>query len=804
LLDDTSVAARLAARLQERGAAVVRVSRPQELTLPCDGVICLGALDADGFPDQPERALEAACKPVLELVQAAPVTPLLVLVTRGAQRALSGDRLLSPFQAALWGLGRSIAVERPELATLLIDADPARPARTADEILDAIMSSGREGQLAYRDGARLVARLERARIARDELPRLRSEGCYLITGGLGALGLHAARELASAGARDIALLARREPNDEQRAQLAALEAGGVRMQLLRGDVADRAELEAALSSLSMPLRGVIHTAGVLDDALLGQQTWESFRRVLSAKVLGALQLRALTRRLSLDFTVHYSSTAGLFGAAGQANYAAANACLDALAALERGEGRRTSSVAFGAWRGSGMAARQVGTSQGAFGALTPDEGRAALRHVLRSAGSGASTLAFTKLRAHRLSRALGPGRPTWLDGLVGSADGSANPLRAELAALAPDARQHRIGELLRVELRRALGLAHDEPLPGDAELTSLGVDSLLAIQVPQLLGGLFGLSFGSTLLRDHPTLDALGRHIAQGLSPHAEPASAPSVLVLKRAAQRSPLVCLGGAPGDALYLGALARHLPPEQPLYALEAPGLDGRGDPLETVEAIAAHQLAALDREGVRGPYLLAGHSFGGFVAFEMARQVRIRGEQVALVALLDSVGVAWSDAQLPLDEGWVASELARVLFYTVGERHPDLTFAELEVMAPFERVLRLVGHGADSELARPLARRLLAVMKANLEAMVRYRVSDYRGEMHLFRAREPLDGVLSGQFTYGSERDLGWHAASGAQVIVHDVPGNHFSMMGEPHVRSLAGALSRVLGLAREAAE
>ena len=221
-------------------------------------------------------------------------------------------------------------------------------------------------------------------------------------------------------------------------------------------------------------------------------------------------------------------------------------------------------------------------------------------------------------------------------------------------------------------------------------------------------------------------------------------------------------------------------------------------------TAPEMAEELHALLQAAEVPGPYVLAGHSFGGFVAFEMARQLRAAGEPVGLVALLDSVGVDWNHAELPFRDDWVAGELARVLFYTVGDRHPGLAWDDLAALPPAERVLRLVGSGEASEVARPLAARLVAVMKANLEAMVRYRPGVVDADLHLFRAREQLDGVLTGQFTVSDAPDLGWGAHSGGAVHVHPVAGNHFSMMGEPHVRALAAAVSSVLDrlLPREA--
>jgi thioesterase domain-containing protein len=578
----------------------------------------------------------------------------------------------------------------------------------------------------------------------------------------------------------------------------------------RADVADRAALARVVAAVAPPLGGLVHAAGVLDDGVLGQQTWSRFLRVLAPKLLGALHLRALTRHLPLDFSWFFSSSAGLLGAAGQGNYAAANAALDALAELERGEGRPTTSIAWGAWAGTGMAARRAsstgngsGSDGGAFAALDPDDGRAALVALLSRRAP--AVVAVTRARWRRLARTIPGGRvPRWLSSLCGAADAAPaarSSLAAELAALEPTARAGRIATLLRAELRAALGLGEHEPIAGDADLASFGVDSLVAIQVPQLLSERFGLPLPSTLVNEARTLDALTATLSARLGgERAAAATAPGLLVLRRAPARLPLLCVGGAPGDALYLGELSRHLPADQPFYGLQAPGLDGRAAPLATIEEIAAHHLAEAAGAGVGEPYLLAGHSFGGFVAYEMARQLRARGATVALVALLDSVGVGWNDAALPFDEDWVAGELARVLLYTNGARQgvqPD----ELAALPPKERVRRLVGSGEDTALARQLVDRLVAVKKANLEAMVRYRPRRLDVDLHLFRARDRLDSVLAGQFDYPDARDLGWGAHTDGRVHIHEVPGNHFTMVAAPHVQALAAALGALLPVTGE---
>jgi thioesterase domain-containing protein len=443
-----------------------------------------------------------------------------------------------------------------------------------------------------------------------------------------------------------------------------------------------------------------------------------------------------------------------------------------------------------------MAARSgAARDGGSFAALAPDEGRAALSALLRRGTP--SHVAVAKVHWQRLERATAR-PPRWLSSLVGSSeDPASSAVAGELAALAPTARAERIAALLRAELRAALGLAADEPIAGDADLASFGVDSLVAIQVPQLLSQRFGVPLPSTLVSERRTLDALTAALVDRLGPSpgaAVAAPPPGVLLLRAAPARQPLLCVGGAPGDALYLGELARHLPAAQPFYGLQAPGLDG-GAPLATIEEIAAHHLAAARAAGVRAPWLLAGHSFGGFVAFEMARQLRAGGEDVALLALLDSVGVGWNDAPLPFAEDWVAAELARVLHYVNGPRL-GLDADALAALPPQGRIRRLVGSGEDTALAQTLVPRLIAVMKANVEAMVRYRPGRVDVDLHLFRARAPLDAVLTGQFDYPDARDLGWGAHSDGRVHVYDVPGNHFTMVAAPHVEALAAALVAVL--------
>jgi NAD(P)-dependent dehydrogenase (short-subunit alcohol dehydrogenase family) len=188
---------------------------------------------------------------------------------------------------------------------------------------------------------------------------VRADGRYLITGGLGGLGLAVARWLVAQGARHLALVGRRRPSAATLDTIGALEQAGVEVLVLQADIACEADVErvfATLRAAGPALRGVIHAAGVLDDGMLGQQTWERFTPVLAPKLAGAWLLDQATRTLPLDFFVLFSSSSALLGAAGQANYAAANAALDALAQRRRAAGLPALSVNWGAWDEVGMVA----------------------------------------------------------------------------------------------------------------------------------------------------------------------------------------------------------------------------------------------------------------------------------------------------------------------------------------------------------------------------------------------------------------------------------------------------------------
>ncbi|NMO18055.1 SDR family NAD(P)-dependent oxidoreductase [Pyxidicoccus fallax] len=359
----------------------------------------------------------------------------------------------------------------------------------------------------------------------DRQALVRADGTYLVTGGLGGLGLSVAGWLAEKGAGHLVLVGRSgAASAEQQAAVAALRAKGPRVTVAKVDVADRAQLARLLDEVSspeQPLRGVIHAAGLLVDGLLAQQSVERFREVMAPKVLGALHLHELTREAPLSFFVMYSSVAGLLGSPGQGNYAAANTFLDALAHHRRAEGLPALSIDWGAFSEVGLAAAQDnrGARLEARGMrnLTPDEGLAALARLLESnrAQSGVAPLNLRQWVAFNVAAATSPRLSRLLAAQRTQDTGAAgdSELLTRLASAEPAARAAILQDVIRKEVSQVLHIAEDR-LDVEAPLTTLGMDSLMGLELRNRLEAALRITLPVAQLWKYPTVIALSRHLA--------------------------------------------------------------------------------------------------------------------------------------------------------------------------------------------------------------------------------------------------------------------------------------------------
>lgn len=351
---------------------------------------------------------------------------------------------------------------------------------------------------------------------------------YLLTGGLGALGLHTAGYLAQLGAGDIVLTSRRSPDAEtQQAIDAITERYHCRVHVFSADIGDEAEVAGVLERIRRelpPLAGVAHLAGVLDDALLPDQNLDRFRTTLGPKAYGAHHLHRLTAGEDLDFFILYSSASAVLGSPSQSNYATANALLDGLVAQRRAAGLPATAVNFGPWGHGGMASSQAAVANLSAQGMMPLEPSAALAALGEAIRHGVGQSTVLKANWQRTAKMLGGIRPPLLDQVLPSGDsagGGDSELLRQLQELPVAARAGFVTEFLQREVQGFLRLA--QPPAATSRFLDLGTDSLMAVELRNRLFGQFGGKFdiSPTAVFDYPTIGELGEHLVSQL-PDAE------------------------------------------------------------------------------------------------------------------------------------------------------------------------------------------------------------------------------------------------------------------------------------------
>ncbi|ROQ57420.1 tylactone synthase/type I polyketide synthase PikAI [Streptomyces sp. 840.1] len=516
----------------------------------------------------------------LALLQAAADTDLapagVWAVTRQAVAVTPGE-LPEDSGAQVWAFARVAALELPTLWGGVVDL-PAHPDdRAFDRMAAALAQGGRPGaedQVAVRASGsygRRVTRAGQTTAGTAEDSRWTARGTVLVTGGTGALGAHVARWLAGAGAGHLVLTGRRGPDAPGAAGLAEeLRALGVEVTLAACDVSDREALAALLDA--HPPTAVFHTAGVLDDGVIGSVTAEAFRRVRAPKADAAHHLHELTRDrgLELDAFVLFSSVTGTWGNGGQAAYAAANASLDVLAEQRRAEGLPATSIAWGLWGGGGMAegAGEESLSRRGIRAMDPDEGIKALHRALDLGDTCVTVLDVDWADFAPRTAALRPGPvfdtvPEARHALeearqqdpVGASVGPADGLAQRLAALPEAERIRTLVELVRGEAAAVLRHPSTDAVRADRAFKDTGFDSLTALELRNRIAGATGLRLPATVVFDRPNPAVLATYLLGKLlgdTPETAPAPVPAVRAAGDA--EDPIVIVSMAcrfPGEA-------------------------------------------------------------------------------------------------------------------------------------------------------------------------------------------------------------------------------------------------------------
>ncbi|MFJ8229629.1 SDR family NAD(P)-dependent oxidoreductase [Streptomyces sp. NPDC094448] len=526
------------------------------------------------------------------------------------------------------------------------------------------------------------------------------DGTVLITGGTGTLGSLLARHLVTEhGTRHLLLTSRRGPEAPGAARLRdELTSLGARVTIAACDAADRDALRGLLDTVpsTHPLTSVVHTAGVLDDATLASLTPGQVDRVLRPKADAALNLHELTRDMDLSVFVLYSSMAGQLGTGGQANYAAANTFLDALAHHRRGQGLPGTSLAWGHWeRDSGMtghlgrADRARMRGQG-LRSLTDRDGLALFDAAARYDDPLLATAALGSADTGR------DGVPLLLRDLVRPRSRLARPAvhsapagAVRLAGLDAAELRYTLLDLVLDHAATALGHTGKEAVDPDRPFRAAGFDSLTSVQLRNGLNTATGMRLATTAVFDHPTPRKLAEHLGTRLSPTSvlpgadsgrpdhsvaryhgarragDPAAAVTIAraavetrlaaeceredrvvpvrptVLAPGGRAPRIICVPAlpAPADPLQYRTLVRHLPPHRGVTVLPLPGYTD-GESLPSTRDALVGAVAEAVREASEGePYVLLGHSSGGWVAYATAQQLAGHPNPPLGVVLLDT---------------------------------------------------------------------------------------------------------------------------------------------------------------------
>lgn len=452
--------------------------------------------------------------------------PRLWLVTCGMHAPGTAEQLA---QSSLNGAARVLFTEHPEFAGGTIDVGVLdQPERTAEQIRRIVSHRGVEDTWWIRGGTVSVPRLKRRQAAHSGVA-IRERGTYLITGGTGGMGLHQAQWLARQGARHIVLVGRRK-RPEIGSRLREIEALGAEVSVRTADVADKVELSGIIDEIAasgFSLRGVIHSAGVIHDAVIGNLTPEDLRRVIRPKVVGAWNLHTLTEDLQLDFFLLCSSAATLIGLIGLCGYAAANAFLDGLAAYRRAAGLAAHAIDWGGWSGTGMAERVGGERNHQWTAhglhtMPPEHAVEALADAI---GGGDTRACIMNIDWEEFRKGYPGGRtPALYECLMaacaagepgGTAVQAVSTLREEMEQAAVSDRPAVFFAFLRDQLSKLLVEGLPRNLDPTQSILDLGVDSLMAVEVRNSLAGALGVTLPVTSLFDYPTPELLLCHAAR-------------------------------------------------------------------------------------------------------------------------------------------------------------------------------------------------------------------------------------------------------------------------------------------------
>jgi len=477
-----------------------------------------------------ESALSHGCASALYVAQALSRMavrdmPRLWLICRGTQAIPNEPAPINPVQAPLWGLGRMIALEYPELRCTRIDLD-SRSEPDAEQLVREFMArDNKEEELVFRGQQRFVGRLKKVSppVSSNAERRLDPDRSYLVTGGLGAMGLLGAKCLVQAGARHIVLMDNAAATTQSE-HVAELASSGAEVNVVRADVTDGqqvANVFREINQTSYRLAGIIHCAGALDGGALGQQTIERLRKTTAPRMLAGANLHLAALDEPLDFIIFFSSLHALLGSPNLGGDVLGNVFLDALAHYRNAQGLITTSIDWGRL-GIGMSARLSDKERMAEHGMTDlsaEESAALFRLALRERWTqiGIASLDARRWLESHPQAARSPRFRSLLEkdpsSELGKTSGAQSAgLLDELKKLSSAGREALIEDFLRQQLAAILRMEASR-MERLAPLRHLGIDSLMSLELRNRLETALGIPLSATLVWSHPTIAAMSKHI---------------------------------------------------------------------------------------------------------------------------------------------------------------------------------------------------------------------------------------------------------------------------------------------------
>lgn len=746
---------------------------------------------------------------------------LLGVVTNNMQK-IGEEAFLNPEQATVTGPILTIGQEYPNIICRSIDVVLPESGTPEEEILiDQIGSElaieESEKMVAYRMGDRWVQTFEPVRLEERNKTnlRLKPEGVYLITGGLGGIGLILAEHLVKTVQAKLILIGRSKlpPAEEWSEWLAShdaqdnisqkihkirkLEALGSEVLIINADVANLQQMQDAISKALTrfgQLNGVIHAAGII-----GEKTFQTIVKAhkteceqqFQPKVKGTLVLAKTLDKLELDFCILMSSLSSILGGLGFVAYSSANMFMDAFVHKHN----QTSvvpwiSVNWDGWQviEAQKTSKSVGASLVEL-ALLPEEGVKVFQRILSTNSLHQIVVSTANLQT-RINQWVN------LKSLQQShksktTEPSSFHSRPKLATsyFAP---RNQTEQIIAEIWQQILGI---EQIGIQDDFFELGGDSLIAVQVIYKLRETLQIELPLETILNSGTIAKLFELIqattsSQNLSSQKTLQARSSLLVEFEAGSnnKQPLFLLHAVGGTVYMYRDLARYLDSDIPVYGIQTPGLNGKTELPTSIEEMATEYIKAIRTIQPNGAYFLGGASLGGTLAFEMAQQLHAEGEKVALLAMIDTPGPGHMGMKLE-DEGEIAAYILDTLF-EIDKSLLSLNFlrqaenTEEQVMYALEQAK--IANFLPNDFQIPQTRQIIRVFQANMEAMWNYKPRIYPGKIIFFRAQDRREKYDP------SHPEYPWIELAASGIEIHPVSGTHVTMNYDPHVQVIAEKL------------